>query len=153
MKLPATCALIGLSFAALSFAKEGPSGSVGPAAAPAAPAEATPAPAPPPVPAASPASQLDAVVTSNKLDTERVFAESAALRAEIARLKVERELITERLALESAKRSEAEAKNGSEKEKLTTEGYIAKLKADKLTNELKSLQTEALIETTRLQND
>ena len=153
MKLPATCALIGLSFAALSFAKEGPSGSVGPAAAPAAPAEATPAPAPPPVPAASPASQLDAVVTSNKLDTERVFAESAALRAEIARLKVERELITERLALESAKRSEAEAKNGSEKEKLTTEGEIAKLKADKLTNELKSLQTEALIETTRLQND
>lgn len=155
MKLPATCALIGLSISALGHAREATSATVASgsavstteAAAPAAavPAESRAAP--------SPSTEQEALSTKNKLEAERLTAETNTLRAEITRLKMERELITERLALDSVKRNEAASKGDAEKEKLTKEGELAKLKADKLTNELKSLQTESMLELTKLQND
>lgn len=151
MKLPVTCALIGLSVAAFGQAKEASAGPGAPsAAAVPAPAEAPPAkPAPP----AGPPTEQDTLSTRNKLEAERLTAETNTVRAEITRLKMEKDLITERLALDAAKRAETDAKNDAEKEQLTKEGEIAKLKADKLTNDLKALQTESLLELTKLQND
>ncbi len=154
MKLTAPCALIGLSLAALSQAKETP-----PAA------EATTSPiaaatsklleaATPKSPAEKEQEELSA---KNKLEAERLIAETSALRAEISKLKIERELITEKLAFESAKRGQAKGeallKIEDEKDILTQQGELAKLKADKLANDLKAIQTEALLETTRLQGD
>lgn len=94
---------------------------------------------------------------NNKLAAERLTHETNELRAEITRLKMERELITERLALESAKRNEslreAIAPLEAERDQLAREGEIAKQRAEKLANELKSLQTEAALELTVLQNE
>ncbi|MBX3739867.1 MAG: ATP-dependent Clp protease proteolytic subunit [Akkermansiaceae bacterium] len=157
MKLPTTCVLVGLSLSAFGHAKEASAGPSAPGAAvpPAVPAEpvATPPAPPAPKPAPSPSSETEALSTKNKLEAERLTAETNKLRAEITRLKMERELITERLALDAAKKAEAELKGDADKEKLTKEGEIAKLRADKLTNDLKSLQTEAMLELTKLQND
>ncbi len=157
MKLPTTCVLVGLSLAAFGHAKEASAGPSAPGAAvpPAAPAEpAVTPPAPPaPKPAASPSSETEALSTKNKLEAERLTAETNKLRAEITRLKMERELITERLALDAAKKAEVELKGDADKEKLAKEGEISKLRADKLTNDLKSLQTEAMLELTKLQSD
>jgi ATP-dependent Clp protease protease subunit len=157
MKLPATCVLAGLSFAAFGHAKEASSGSSTPGATvpPVVSSEPSPAPPEPPAPpvGANPASEHEALYTSNKLEAERLTAETNKLRAEITRLKMERELITERLALDAAKKAESDIKSEKEKEKLTKEGEISKLRAEKLTNDLKSLQTEAMLELTKLQND
>jgi ATP-dependent Clp protease protease subunit len=93
----------------------------------------------------------------NKLEAERLTQATNATRAEISRLKLERELLTEKLALESAKRQAALelelAKMGEEKERINHQGELSKARAEKLANDLKSLQTEAALEITRLQND
>lgn len=92
----------------------------------------------------------------NRLAAARLTHETNELRAEITRLKMEREIISERLALETAKRNESLreilAPLEAERDQLAREGEIAKQRADKLTNELKSLQTEAALELTTLQN-
>ena len=93
----------------------------------------------------------------NKLQAERLTKETNAMRAEITRLKMERELLGERLALETSKRQSLAkdeiAKLDGEKEKLAREGEMAKVRAEKLTNELKSVQMAAALEVSRLQND
>ncbi len=93
----------------------------------------------------------------NKLQAERLTKETNAMRAEITRLKLDRELITEKLALEAAKRQELAkdeiAKLEGEKEKLAREGELAKVRAEKLTNDLKSVQMTSALEVSRLQND
>ena len=79
------------------------------------------------------------------------------MRAEVTQLKLERELMVEKLALEAAKRQtvlQSElAKMEAETEKLTEEGELSKARAEKLANDLKAVQTEAALEITRLQND
>ncbi len=93
----------------------------------------------------------------NRLAATRLTHETNELRAEITRLKMERELITERLALETAKRNEALreaiAPLEAERDRLAREGEIAKQRADKLANELKALQSEAALELTAMQNE
>jgi ATP-dependent Clp protease, protease subunit len=93
----------------------------------------------------------------NKLEAERLTSETNAMRAEITRLKMERELITEKLALESAQRQaaiqDAIAELEKQRDQLSREGEIAKIRAEKLTNDLKVVQTEASLEVTRLQNE
>ena len=93
----------------------------------------------------------------NKLASERLTHETNALRAEITRLKLERELITERMALETANRNEAIrdaiAEMESERDLLTRQGEIAKQRAEKLANELKAMQSESALEITALQNE
>lgn len=169
MKFTTSCAVLGLTLAPLSYAKEASSGTAAPgtAAAPA-PAEApaaAPAPATPekteapaaakPAAPESPATEQEALSSKNKLEAERLLSQTNALRAEITRLKMERELIGEKLAIEAARRQEAQkdAKADAEKEELTRQAELSKLKADKLTNELKALQTESMLEITKLQND
>ncbi|MES2920957.1 MAG: ATP-dependent Clp protease proteolytic subunit [Verrucomicrobiota bacterium] len=148
--LPARTALLGLALTTWLPAKE---------AAPPVPADAaTPAATEVKDPAIeAKTKEQEALALDNKLQAERLVAATNAMRAEVTRLKLERELIAEKLALDSAKRQvvlqEALAEIEAEKEKLTEEGELSKVRADKLTNDLKSLQTEAALEITSLQND
>ncbi len=101
--------------------------------------------------------EQEALATENKLEAERLTKETNAMRAEITRLKMERELITEKQAFEAAKRQaalrEELAKLDAEKDRYLQENEVAKARAEKLTNDLKAVQTEASIEITRLQNE
>jgi len=112
----------------------------------------TEAPAAPKTP-----SEQEKLEAENKLAAERLTNETNAMRAEISRLKMERELITEKLALESAKQQaaiqDAIAELEKERDQLSREGEVAKIRAEKLTNDLKVVQTEAALEVTRLQNE
>lgn len=162
--LPTRSALLGLALTTWLPAQNAATATP-PAAAP---APAAPAPAPPPAPAAPPADEKDlaleakkkeqeALAIDNKLEAERLTSATNAMRAEITRLKAERELMAEKQALETAKRQVALQneleKVQAEKEKISSEGELSKARADKLTNDLKSVQTEAALEITRLQND
>jgi len=110
-----------------------------------------------PQPAAPLPNEQERLAAENKLASEKLIHETNALRAEVARMKLEREAITERLALESVKRDasiqEAVTKMETERDQLLREGEVAKAKAEKLANELKTLQTQAALDITRLQND
>ena len=110
------------------------------------PAEEKPAPAV----AATPEAQ-------GKPETEELSKEAAAMRAEIAKLKLERELITEKLALEAAKRQEAVkdavAKSEVELAELNREFEASKIRAEKLASDLKAVQSEAALKLTKLQNE
>jgi ATP-dependent Clp protease, protease subunit len=101
--------------------------------------------------------EQETLAAENKLEAERLTKETNALRAEITRLKMERELLTEKQALETVKRQtalrEELAKLDAEKDRYLQENEVAKARAEKLSNELKSVQTEAAIEITRLQNE
>jgi ATP-dependent Clp protease, protease subunit len=101
--------------------------------------------------------EQEALAIDNKLQAERLLAATNAMRAEVTRMKLERELIVEKLALESAKRDAALhdqlAKIDAEKARITEEGELSKAKADKLANDLKTVQTEAALDIARLQND
>ncbi len=126
-----------------------------------APLQAEEAPAPAAEEKSAPASDESGdsarLESLNKLATETLTQETNALRAEIAKLKLERELITEKLALESAKRKEAvkDAVAESEMEigRLTREGEISRIRSEKTAADLKSLQSEAALELTRLQSE
>ena len=94
---------------------------------------------------------------SNKLEAAKLTMETNSMRAEIAKLKMERELITERLALEEAKRQEAVkdaiAKSDAEIEKLTRNFEVSRLRSETLAADLKSVQSEASMELIRLQSE
>jgi ATP-dependent Clp protease protease subunit len=79
------------------------------------------------------------------------------MRAEVEKMKIEREFITEKLALETTRRQialQAElAKLTEEKNKIAEEGELSKARAEKLANDLKAAQTEAALEISRLQSD
>ncbi len=108
-------------------------------------------------PSSPTSTEHDALAIENKLDAERLTKETNDLRAEITRLKMEREAISERVALEDTKRQaaarEAVLKLEIEREQLAREGEISKLRAEKLTNDLKAIQTEAALEVTRLEGE
>lgn len=94
---------------------------------------------------------------ANKLEAEKLTQETQSLRAEIARLKLERELINERIALEAAQR-QAELKQSlskleAERDQLQRDGEISKLRAEKLANDLKALQAEASLATTTVESE
>lgn len=142
-------ALIGLALSAWAPADE--------AAAPAKPAEpaAEAAPANPELEAKR--KQQEALATENKLQAEILTNQTNAMRAEITRLKMERELMVEKQAMEAAKRQVALkdelSKLEAEKEKIAQEGELSKARAEKLGNDLKAIQTEAALQITRLQNE
>ena len=101
--------------------------------------------------------ETEALSIENKLEAERLTKSTNAMRAEITRLKTERDLLNEKQASEAAKRQltlkQELAKYQDEKERLTEESDLAKVRAEKLTNELKELQTKSAIEVTRMQSD
>ena len=151
---PTRTVLIGFALATSLTAKETPPAS--PAVA--APVEAAAAPAEPKDPALeAKRKESEALAIDNKLEAERLVQATNALRAEVSRLKLERELVAEKLALDSANRQAALqvelGKLEAEKEKLTEQGELSKVLAEKLGNDLKAVQTQAALEITRLQND
>jgi len=152
MKLTSRFVLVGIAMTSWLFAAAAPEN-----AAPKATAEAPAQAEPKDTAAQSLQKEQEALAVENKLQAERLTKETNALRAEITRLKMERELISETLALEATKRQNAAkdetAKLENEKEKLVREGELAKVRAEKLTNDLKSAQAAATLDVTRLQND
>jgi ATP-dependent Clp protease protease subunit len=108
-------------------------------------------------PDTAPSGEAARLESLNKLATETLTQETNGLRAEIAKLKLERELITEKLALESAKRKEAVKDAVAETEieigRLTRESELSRIRSEKLAADLKSIQSEAALELTRLQSE
>lgn len=101
--------------------------------------------------------EQEALAVENKLQAERLTQETNAMRAEITRLKTERDLLAERQAYEAAKRQLSHkdelTKLTEEKERLMQESDLSKARAEKLANDLKAMQIEASLEITRLQNE
>lgn len=101
--------------------------------------------------------EQEALAAENKLQAERLTKETNSVRAEITRLKMERELLAETMALEEVKRQVALsgelAKMEAEKEKIVREGELARVRTEKLAQDLKTIQTEAALEITHLQNE
>lgn len=101
--------------------------------------------------------QQEALTMENLLEAERLKKETNALRAEITRLRMERELMGEKNAMEDARRvqadREADLRFAREKDRLLKESEFARIQAEKLANELKAVQSQTAIEITKLQND
>ena len=96
----------------------------------------------------------EALAVMNALELEKQKQETNDLRGEIARLKLEKELLTEKMALATMKQSggnvDAMAKYEAEKNKLTREATLAKIEAEHLSAKLKTLQAASSIETTEM---
>lgn len=100
--------------------------------------------------------ETDKLTIDNNLAEARLKADTNALRAEVTKLKMEKELLAERLSLSAVKRQFAQenevAKMEAERAKMMRDAELAKVRADYLTNQLKVVQTEAGIEVSKLQN-
>jgi ATP-dependent Clp protease, protease subunit len=100
--------------------------------------------------------EQEKLTAENNLASAKLTAETNAMRSEITRLKMERDLLTERLSLAAMKRQaveeEAMAKIEAEKAQIVRDNEIAKARAEYLTNELKALQSQSGIELSKLQN-
>jgi len=123
--------------------------------------QVTQAPTPPPPPK-DPATEAakkeqETLTLQNNLEAERLKKETNAARAELTRLKMERDLMAEKNALEDAKRAQNERKGeikfSEERARLSRESEISRIQAEKLSNELKTVQSQAALEIARLQND
>jgi ATP-dependent Clp protease protease subunit len=128
-----------------------------PAETPAEPAKPESADKPAEKPKADPVKEeQEKLSADNTLAAEKLKAETNAIRAEITRLKMEKELLSEKLALEAVKRQAAQevemAKLEDERAKLARDSELAKAKAEYLTNELKAVQSESGIQILKLQN-
>jgi ATP-dependent Clp protease, protease subunit len=101
--------------------------------------------------------ETEALSVENKLEAERLTRATNAMRAEITRLKTERDLLSERQNSETAKRQAALkqelAKYQEEKERLSEESELAKVRAEKLANELKEIQTKSSLELATMQTE
>lgn len=108
-------------------------------------------------PAASKADEAAKLEKVNKLEAAKLTMDTNAMRAEIAKLKMERDLITARLSLEKAKRQEAlkdaVAKTEMEIAELSRSYEVSRLRSEKLAADLKSVQSEASMELIRLQSE
>ena len=93
----------------------------------------------------------------NALNAEKVKKEQAELRAEVARLKLEKELLTETLMLADLKVKQKLAKEEAsfklETARLTQEAKTAKLEADMMTSTLKAKQAEFGLALAELDNE
>ena len=100
--------------------------------------------------------EQEKLTAENNLAAAKLTAETNAMRSEITRLKMERDLLTERLNLAAMKRQfaeeEAMAKIEAEKAEITRDNEIAKARAEYLTNELKAVQSQSGIEISKLQS-
>jgi ATP-dependent Clp protease protease subunit len=101
--------------------------------------------------------EQETLAAENKLEAERLTKATNAMRAEVTRMKLERELLIEKRAFEAAKRQaslqDELSKMEAEKEKIVQEGELSKVRAEKLANDLKAIQTQAALEIAKLQND
>ena len=95
------------------------------------------------------------LAAENALQAEKVKKDLADLRARVQKLKLEKEVLAEELALAELKRSkaslDADTKFAAEHKKLTREAEIAKTKALQASSELKIMQTEWAKKTAKLE--
>jgi ATP-dependent Clp protease protease subunit len=100
--------------------------------------------------------EQEKLTAENNLAAAKLTAETNAMRSEITRMKMEKDLLAERLSLASMKRQvaqeEAMAKIEAEKAQITRDNEIARARAEYLTNELKAVQSQSGIELSKLQN-
>ncbi len=118
-------------------------------------AQAPPSAAPAPLDPVS--KELEALEKANKLADERLASSTRALRDEIAKIKLEKEQLSESLELEALKRQATMktelAKLDSEKNLLMGQAELAKAKAEKLTHELKTIQTETALRVNQMEEE
>lgn len=152
MKFLTSSLAAGLALSGMAFSQE----TTTQVSAPVQPASAATASEPSEAEPTKPANEREGLETANKLAAERLTAETNELRAEITRLKMERELLSEKLALESTKRQAATADElvayETEKDKLQRTTELAKAEAERLSHELKIAQAKSAIEITELQS-
>ena len=95
----------------------------------------------------------EALTVMNALELEKQKQATNGLRSEIDRLKLEKELLTEKLALATMKQSggsiEAMAKYEAEKNKLTREATL-KIEAENIAAKLKTIQAASSLKTTEM---
>lgn len=98
--------------------------------------------------------ELDLLTLENNLVAEKHKKETSQLRMEVAKLKLEKELFSERLASKSLKESaenvEELVKHEAMVAKMKRDVEISKIRLETLTSQLKALQTEASLKTTSL---
>ncbi|MDB4408574.1 ATP-dependent Clp protease proteolytic subunit [Akkermansiaceae bacterium] len=98
--------------------------------------------------------ELSALTLENNLIAEKHKKETAQLRMEVARLKLEKELFSERLTSKSMKESvenvDELVKHEADVAKMKREAEIAKVKLETLSSQLKTVQAEAALKTTSL---
>lgn len=101
--------------------------------------------------------QQKQLALENSLESEKIKQQHAELRAEVARLKLEKELLTETLAIAGLKQKQAMAKEEARFKKetasLSREAARAKLEAEKLGAELKAKQAKFGLEIATLDSE
>ncbi|MEP4079340.1 ATP-dependent Clp protease proteolytic subunit [Haloferula sp.] len=101
--------------------------------------------------------EQERLALENSLAEEKLKKETSKLRAQITLLKVEKELMAERLAHAAQERAvDEEAKNAkmeAQKRNLAREAAVEKARAELLASELKSAQAEAGLKIARLQGE
>lgn len=119
------------------------------------PTAVAPAPAKPDAPKDKQATESARLAKESALIAERSKRATAELRATVDKLKLEKEHLTEKLALEAIQRKSSDLKERRKfeiaQEKLIRESTLAKAKAEKLANEMKTKQVEWAMETSRLE--
>lgn len=169
MKQKLSLTALFFAFPAIGFAQ-----AQTPAAPAAKPAPAvTPVPIPVPavnaVPAADPAKMQEEALSSsmskeqaklvqaNNLESEKLRAETNQMRAEITRLRLERELMAEKNAYEDAQREQKQRaerqKFEEQKNELSRKLELDKIEAEKIATQLKLDQTKNALELNQLQSD
>ena len=97
------------------------------------------------------------LAVENALAAEKVKKEQAKLRAEVSRLKLEKERLSERLALAELERKQKMAKDEAAHKKaliaLTREASLAKIQAEMLGSELKAKQAEFGLKLVEIENE
>lgn len=111
-----------------------------------------------PQPAKSPeATTLEKITADNALAAEKLKKELAEIRARVAKLKLEKEALSEELALAALKQKkatqEADAKYAADQKALAQAAEISKQEAAEANNKLKILQAEVAMKTTLLEGE
>jgi ATP-dependent Clp protease protease subunit len=101
--------------------------------------------------------EQERLTLENSLANDRINRELSEFRAEIQRMRMEREAINERLSLDDARRRAdsyaglAEARQQTSD--LMRDAELAKARAEKLTNELKTIEATSGIQISKLQTE
>ena len=118
--------------------------------------DATEAPKADPVKAKEP-SALAKLTADNTLTAEKLKKELAEIRSRVAKLKLEKEALSEELSLASLKQKkaslEADAKYATNQKALAQAAEIAKQEATRAGSQLKILQAEAAMKTAKLEGE
>jgi ATP-dependent Clp protease protease subunit len=101
--------------------------------------------------------EQERLTLENSLANDRINRELAEFRAEVQRMRMEREAINERIALDDARRRAETYAELTDSRKLTSDlmrdAELAKVRAEKLSSELKSIEASSGIEISKLHTE